>query len=227
MIGQDLLRQLVFDGEKRLHSYYLAELLPGAADVTASVRMDVRHDWELPYGERSVLDAIVRLQQPRTVFEFGTFTGATTRLLAEAAPNATIHTIDLPPEALRSLGIEDVVSREFAGTHFESRIVQHRANTAAFDFDFLAGGVDIVFVDASHDYDEVVADSERAIEMLAPDGVVVWDDYHPRHPGVVRALNEVNQQIPLVSIARTRFAVYFSGDRLSRLLNQSPGRSPR
>ena len=77
--------------------------------------MDVRHDWELPYAERCVLDAIVRSRRPAVMFEFGTFRGATTRLLAEAAPDAVVHTLDLTAEGLKEIGLDDYVGADLVG----------------------------------------------------------------------------------------------------------------
>ena len=67
--------------------------------------------------------------------------------------------------------------------------------------------MDLVFVDAGHEYHDV-RDSENALRMVSESGVVVWDDYHPRHPGVQRALNEVGRRHRLDRIARTRFVIY-------------------
>jgi hypothetical protein len=67
-----------------------------------------------------------------------------------------------------------------------------------------------VFVDGSHAYSYVVSDSERALRLVSPGGLVLWHDYAgPRHsPGVYRALNELAERLPLVRITGTALAVY-------------------
>lgn len=48
-----------------------------------------RHLWNLGALEQSLLCQVVRAIRARTVFEIGTFDGATTRLLANALPTRT------------------------------------------------------------------------------------------------------------------------------------------
>jgi hypothetical protein len=204
VVGRELAQTLVFEQERRLEQRYLADLYPEAATTTGECSLDIRHDWELPYGERVVLDGITRAKAPRVIFEFGTFTGRTTLLLALAAPDAKVHTIDLPPAD----GTSDPIGSAFAGHPASSRIVCHRQDSGSFDFKPFVGTVDLTFVDASHEYDEVVADSQQALAMTAPGGLVIWDDYHPRSRGVYRALNELGRSIPLNQIARTRLVIH-------------------
>jgi Methyltransferase domain len=47
---------------------------------------------------------------------------------------------------------------------------------------------DMVFVDASHAYEYVKGDTERALSLLKPDGLLIWHDYG-EWPGVTQALN--------------------------------------
>jgi predicted O-methyltransferase YrrM len=197
-------RELLFENERRLPSRYLADLIPGAGAIAAHCALDPAHDWELPYAERAILDGITRMLGPSAIFEFGTFTGKTTLLLANAAPLAQVHTIDLPPSG----DGEDVVGSAFIGELAADRIIQHRADSRVFDYSALEGAVDLVFIDASHEFDDVVSDSEHALRLLKPDGLVVWDDYHPRHPGVYRALNQLSDHLVLTQIARTRLVIY-------------------
>src|SRR5690606_12168981 len=59
---------------------------------------DERHLWNLGALEQSLLCQVVRSTDAKTVFEIGTFDGATTRLLANALPHADgqVFTLDLP-----------------------------------------------------------------------------------------------------------------------------------
>jgi hypothetical protein len=65
-------------GGPAIGSKYLADLWPAMAQVQVETSMGIGHWWELPYGERSVIDAIVRYVKPPVSFEFGTFSGSTT-----------------------------------------------------------------------------------------------------------------------------------------------------
>lgn len=57
---------------------YLAEIFPESRGVRLTMDTDISHPFELPYGERTVLATIVHCVRPRTVFEFGTYSGSTT-----------------------------------------------------------------------------------------------------------------------------------------------------
>ncbi len=51
--------------------------------------------------------------------------------------------------------------------------------------------MDLILVNAGHEYEYVQADTANALKMLSPAGLLVWDDYHVGWPGVVRAVEEV------------------------------------
>src|SRR4051812_30179125 len=112
--------------------------------------------------------------KPRTLFEFGTATGETTVLLAEAAPKgAIVHTLDLPEELAPEIGA-GVVGRAFRDKpQFAGIIVQHRVDLRSFDVEPFRRAVDFVFIDAGHDFDSVSKDSELAFQMLRPGGCIV------------------------------------------------------
>ena len=198
---------------------YLTELWPVIANVPAAASMEIGHWWELPYGERSVIDAIVRFVQPAVSYEFGTFSGSTTVLIANAAPgDAVVHTIDVPDDMVVDDYTHSGISAAMMGAYIRDRpatgasIKFHRQLIEDFDFEPLKGGVQFIFVDASHDYEDVKADSRRALDMLSTDGIIVWDDYLAgMHPGVTRALDELSQEVSLVRIATTRLVVHARG----------------
>ncbi len=206
-------------GGPAIGSRYLADLWPAIAQVHAETSMSIGHWWELPYGERSVLDAIVRYVQPAVSFEFGTFSGSTTALIARAAPpDAVVHTIDVPAEmvddAYRQLGVTpEMIGRALDQAPPDGATIEfHRQLIEDFDFAPLRAAAQFVFVDASHDYESVVSDSRRAIEMLGTDGVIVWDDYQAGpHPGVTQALDELSTSVPLAQIETTRLVVHGRG----------------
>jgi len=180
--------------------------------------MDIRHEWELPYAERAVVDAIVRYVRPFVAFEFGTFSGSTTCLIADAAPaGGTVHTIDVPEEMIDEFYGRLGVTPEMIGAHLRDRasggaaIRFHRQLIEDFDFEPLRGSVDFMLIDASHEYEDVREDSHRALSLLSPDGVIVWDDYIGGHPGVTAALNDLSTRISLAHVRRTRLVVHGRG----------------
>jgi predicted O-methyltransferase YrrM len=185
----------------------VVDAFEGIDAVQASVSVNVSHVYELPHGERTVIDAVIRWSEPELLFEFGTYTGSTTVVMATAAPpGAVVHTIDRPVEACGPDLNAQIGSAIRAAAPTVVPIVEHRQFIQDFDFTEWRSRVDLVFVDASHDHDDVVRDSRIAVELVRPGGVVIWDDYQSAHPGVVRALNELGRTQPLVHLAATRLA---------------------
>jgi predicted O-methyltransferase YrrM len=162
----------------------------------------------------------------RTMFEFGTCTGKTAYLWARnSPPNARVITVTLAPDHLsdyRKEATDDPVDVEFAlkesshteflysGSDVAAKVEQLFADSKALDVSPWAGRCDLVFVDGSHAYSYVVSDSAKALELVAPGGLVLWHDYAgPRHaPGVYRALNELAQRLPLVRLEGTTLVAY-------------------
>lgn len=63
--------------------------------------------------------------------------------------------------------------------------------------DFTDGSFDLVYVDALHDYDSVKIDAQFAVQMTAPSGYLVFNDYllndlHDTAYGVVPVVNELS-----------------------------------
>jgi predicted O-methyltransferase YrrM len=162
----------------------------------------------------------------RCMFEFGTCTGKTAYLWARNSPDdARIATLTLAPEERERYSTEqsddptDVAFalKESAFTEFlysrsgvEHKIEQLFGDSKALDVSPWAGRCDVVFVDGSHAYSYVVSDSEKALQLVRPGGLVLWHDYAgPRHAnGVYRALNELATRLPLARIAGTTLVAY-------------------
>ena len=225
----EILRRVTSDmrwcGENRIPAEYLTRLFPEVKKGSPLHLGDISHPFELPYAERYALSAIATGIEARSIFEFGTFTGTTTRLLADSARGARVLTLDLPSEEIvwedwlgEVVGLAFRDAPEYAG-----RIFLHRKNSRKFDYSELRGSFDLVFVDASHDLPDVLHDSRRALELVAPSGVVVWDDYQPGMEGVVGALNQLHAEgIPLARIAHTRLVAHRPGGFLVKLPSRNP-----
>lgn len=148
----------------------------------------------------AVLCAIAKLVQPKTFFEIGTYLGKTTLAVAQNNPGTMVYTLDLPsPEARDNAALEMSDEYLFArwdrGSAFKnspesSRIKQLAGDSATFDFSPYVGTVDMAFIDASHTYSYVKADTEAILKILSPTGTIVWHDY-PTYPGIFQYLNEL------------------------------------
>jgi predicted O-methyltransferase YrrM len=211
LVAKDRLRRVretaavwTFTADGSLEERALLELFPGIERVRASASASTAHHFELPLGERAVIDVLIRHLRPKVLFEFGTYSGTTTALMAEAsADDAVVHTIELPSAR------EEIIGRAFRDRpELTDKIVQHRVDLKDFDFNPFVATVDFVFIDASHERDDVMADSQHALRLLTPGGVIVWDDYQAAQPGVVAALNALSIDIQMFSIAGSRLVVH-------------------
>ena len=196
----------------------LAQLFPGADSLEVlfpAAEICRTRDMVLPLADLLSLAAICRQLRPRRVFEFGTYTGSTTLLLAMNTPDdCEIITLDLPGEAIRKhFRFPYESGCRFRNRPVAPKIRQLIGYSGSFDHGPYEGTIDLVYVDADHEYTAVKQDTETAFRLLAPRGVIVWDDYvwlpeHSMCAGVTRCLNELNQTKPCHQLEGTRLAVY-------------------
>ncbi len=174
-------------------------------------------DGEVSLLELTVIALLVRTRAPRVIWEFGTFDGRTTRVLAANAPDAEVHSLDLPPTEtpLHALsGAErQFVEKPSSGARFRdtaeaARIKQHLGDSARFDFAPWGGRTDFVFVDGSHAEAYVRNDTARARALTdGRDAVIVWHDYGA-WPDVTRVLDELAEHELLYRVHGTTLVVW-------------------
>jgi hypothetical protein len=171
----------------------------------------------------------VLAKRARCMFEFGTCTGKTTYLWARNAPeDARIFTITLPPDQLDEYAGEAGDSRAaeisakvesgfdrflYSDTPVAPRVEQLFGDSKKLDETPFAGRCDLIFIDGSHAYSYVRSDTEKAMRMLAPGGIVLWHDYKgPRGDttDVFSFLNQLSREIPLVHLEGTTLVAYRS-----------------
>jgi len=155
--------------------------------------------------ELASLAYIMRALKPQLVFEFGTFVGRTTRLLAlNSHPDCRIVTIDLPPDH-----VKHEVGEAFKKTPENDKITQLYGDSRVFDFSPWYGQCDFVWVDASHDYSYVVSDTRNALKLCRPGGWIGWHDY--RHTawwsGVTRTVRQLHRKYHVKHVRGTTIAM--------------------
>ena len=164
--------------------------------------------------------------KPRSVFEFGTYNGMTTRQIAlNAPPNARIYTLDIPSDVASELEIEEIdrhlakktgafefeVGHYFKGTSVAHKITQLWGDSTKTDLSAYHEQMDLVFIDAAHAYSYVKADTENALKMLRPGGVLLWHDYlQILSPDVSRCLYEyASSGVAIRHLRGTSLAVFY------------------
>lgn len=69
------------------------------------------------------------------------------------------------------------------------------SETASYVLQELNVKLDLVHVDAGHEYEAVSADLRRYWSLLRPGGILIGDDYVPSWPGVRRAADEFAKSV--------------------------------
>lgn len=180
------------------------------AAVSTEFRVLRPYDWagSMTITEISSLCHLVAARRPSKVLEIGSFQGLTTLNIAMNAPEAEIHTLDLPPgfnpadttfenndiNIIRSRGFYYYEEREEA-----SRVHQHYGDTATFDYHRIGSGVDFCLIDAAHSYEYVRNDTAKTLPLMTEDSLMLWHDYgrndflaEPEDAwGVTRFLHEI------------------------------------
>ncbi len=168
----------------------------------------------------------VLAKRARCAFEFGTCTGKTAYLWARNIPdNGRVITLTLSPndlatyrhaagdaaEALQAAREESAfASFVYSGTAAEAKITQLYGDSKTFDETPYHGKCDLIFIDGSHAYSYIESDTQKALKMIAPGGIILWHDYRGsrRAPDVFRYLNMLATQLPLANIVGTSLVVY-------------------
>ncbi len=209
-------------GEDRWACRGIFEIFPEAKSVRFEVDYTQHGDG---VGEcldwLAYLAFVAKVVKPKSVFEIGTFRGRSALNFAiNGAEGCTVYTLDLPrddrsshdvsPEDARLIELDEV-GIDYLGRPEARRIVQLWGDSATFDFTPYRGKIDLVFIDGAHHYDAVVRDTESALRMLAPGGVVVWDNFsqYGDYNDVTRAvLDRLGPDV--VQIEDTELAIYRS-----------------
>jgi len=175
--------------------------------------------------ETYVLAVLAR--RARRLFEFGTCTGRTAYLWALNSPDdAVVTTLTLPPETPNmqfaagmsqadvELALSELARGTFlySGTPAEAKVRQLFQDSATLDTGPFRRRMDLIFIDGGHSYPYVKSDSEKALEMIAPGGIILWHDYRGNRVketrGVFRYLNELSRTRPLRVLQGTSLVVY-------------------
>jgi hypothetical protein len=186
----------------RLQKVDVNDLLPDTKDP---LRVELAI-FPKAYASGSVLEFIclvllLKRVKATRVFEFGTYKGVSITQFAINLPEGSnIYTLDLPDDPINTrLVIADPEDADIAvekdkgsliPSELRPRITFLKQDSAAFDESPYAGQMDLVFVDGAHNYDYVKNDTEKGWRMLRSDGIIVWHDFRPSDPGVVRYLLE-------------------------------------
>lgn len=155
------------------------------------------------------------------IVEFGTFRGRTTFNLALNS-SGEITTVDIGHELGKAIDVGVNIEKQEYATHttgelflsappeIRDKIKQMRGDSTKLDYSHLYGKVGMVIVDGGHSYEVCKSDSEQALRMVKPGGIIIWDDYGSFWPGVVQALDELSKRITLYNLPHENLVVYIA-----------------
>ncbi len=141
-----------------------------------------------PLRDAEVIGSACANGAPNVLLEIGTGRGHTTALMARNAPQATVYTVNIPPEEIAAGGafVTGAPGREEIGSFYRemglANVRQIFANTARWAPDF--GPIDVAFIDGCHDADFVFHDTVKALDRCRPGSLILWHDFSPRHAAV-------------------------------------------
>ncbi|MCD6059709.1 MAG: hypothetical protein K0S16_20 [Moraxellaceae bacterium] len=197
--------------------------------------------------EAAILVSLLKLMQPRKVFEFGTFLGYSSSLmLRNTEPGCEVHTIDLG-EAIgqyedakgysdAELHADDRKNDDYLrytqgtrGTYYlgnldtadRQRLTLLRGNSTKLDVagKGYAGIFDLAFIDGGHDTATITSDTVKALEMIGDSGVIVWHDYNSTiHSDVTDFLRGFSADHVVLHVQSTMLALLLVGEASTRFL---------
>lgn len=183
--------------------------------------------------ETAILIALCKLSCATQVFEFGTYLGGTTAVLAANLEGGRVTSIDLDTADIHVLGSGSQNHNESAeNDDFLRRVsmgqlpqyVEHSPESVRKRIQLLKGDsrdldivslnfqnkFDLVFIDGGHDSVTVASDSANAFQMIKENGVVVWHDYGSNvHSEVTDYVNSLADQKRIYTVEATSLAFFW------------------
>lgn len=203
MAFEDFLRR------SSIRELFCAELFEGIGDIALPLGFSNEASHHTNHMDMLFVVAIAKHRNARRIFEFGTYLGRTTCGLASIDESALVHTLNLPPEEDTRYG--PYIGQLINKSPYQGRIQQLFCDSRKFAVDPYANSMDFIFIDADHSYEGVKNDTEKAFQMLAPGGIVIWHDFASKSPGVYGYLYELSQERSLFRIRNTCLVIYIDG----------------
>lgn len=157
-----------------------------------------RHVIDVPLGlfrmeshDAHILSQIFRMHAPQRHLEFGTWQGFGAALCARNC-EARIWTVNLPagencadgrPAYADAGGASDAGARIghlYRAAGYADRITQLLCDSRALDVAaFGPGFFDSVLIDGGHSREVVTSDTDKALDLVRPGGLILWHDFCP------------------------------------------------
>lgn len=174
-----------------------------------------------PEVGRVLYDYAVRVPADQAIVEIGAYHGKSTAYLALAAREGggqTVITVDTWSEdhsEWRSAVAAQIPSptfeeftRQLTWIGLIDQVEPHEGESVhtALEYEQALNDGDVnpiglLYVDGDHAYEAVMADFDAWKKSMAPEGVIIFDDYNKSNPGVVKALRELRDTKRIIPLA--------------------------
>lgn len=187
--------------------------------------------------ESSILVSLCKLINAKSIFEFGTFMGATSSLLAlNTDSSCQIVTLDLPREVSQVINVDNnqILSSGIENDKYLTKKFVSSGAVYLEDINELCPGkvkqlfedsqkldveqhgfsqqFDFIFIDGGHDYETVSIDTKNAMRMKSENSIVIWHDYKSTiHGDVSRFIDEFSSKTKVVHVENTMLAIALFG----------------
>lgn len=210
---------------KKIKTVKLSDIFPSKLEKGSIILENFLGHWgNISIEEVCKIALITKFLKPQKIFEFGTYNGMPTLQLALNAPkDCKIYTLDLPEDTKPQIPlgkIDTLVAKHFkdkfgtkTGSYFKNRkdvnIVQILQDSSTLNPKPFKNSIDLIFIDAAHDYKNKKNDSDNAFVMLKKGGVIIWHNYADVGcPDVTRYLYQLAMHKKIYHLKNTMFAVY-------------------
>lgn len=190
--------------------------------------------------EATILVTLIKIIQPKAIFEFGTFLGYSTFIfLSNSSQDCMVYSLDLGDgiqkvEYTKDLSIDDLKKNDVVNDNYLSYVqavkgvfylssihdeYKMKLNLLLQDSRFLnveflnlSKKIDFVFIDGGHELDIIKIDTQNAFKLIGDYGVVIWHDYNSKiHQDVTLFLNEICDSHKIFHVENTMLAFCLIG----------------
>ena len=203
-VATALYRKIFDRGRLKLPVINAEELAPESGAIVYPVFYPLLAGEDAPLPDMLFLLNLAKGRKAKRILEVGTYRARTTCALQLNCPDAEIVSYDIQMlDSLYRQSLRDKPKVQLRHASFSAS-----ANALRQEPPF-----DLIFVDGSHRFEDVVEDSRLALELLAPGGIVVWHDYRPnnyytKELRVPEGLEIIRKEIAVHAVRHTMCAVH-------------------
>jgi predicted O-methyltransferase YrrM len=174
--------------------------------------------WEQPFFIKSLAEEI----GAKVFFEIGTGRGTACYAVSLVPSVKKIVTVDIIPYEHRMDHAIGFKNEFVANKNLFKKIPFPEKSKIRFLGTYelspaqaeIRGKVDLCFIDGNHtDYDVIMNDFTRCLDLVTEDGVIIFDDYHSKQFAVKTVVDDIiaNHEIKSVEMYQTRNALFDDG----------------